>query len=200
MTASDPPFHRPLLPASAWVQRFAPLVRHDGAVLDVACGSGRHLRLFHARGHPVTGIDLDLRGVADLKGRPGVELIAADLESGRPWPLPAERRFAAVVVTNYLYRPLFPHLLAALEPGGLLLYETFARGNQRFGRPATSAFLLRSGELLELVRGRLQVVAYEHGVASSPKAAVVQRLAAVNDLTPAPDLDGDPEPCPLPPP
>lgn len=166
------------------------------AILDVACGGGRHLRYFRDRGHAVTGVDIDTRGVADLAGLPGVEVIAADIEGG-PWPLTG-RRFAAVIVTNYLHRPLFPILLDALEPGGLLLYETFAVGNGRYGRPSCPAFLLRNGELLELARGRLQVIGYEHGVVSSPKAAVVQRLAAANDLTPAADLDGDPEPMPLP--
>lgn len=178
-------------PPSAWVERFAPLVPAGGPVLDLACGAGRHLRLFHRLGHPVLGIDIDLRGVADLSATPGVELLAADLEQGAPWPLPAERRFAGIVVANYLHRPLFPAILAALAPGGVLLYETFAVGNARFGKPSSPAFLLRQGELLELARGRLQVVAYEHGTVAAPRPAVVQRLAAAG-------LDGDPEPRPLP--
>lgn len=189
--------YRPLSPPSPWVERFLPLVERDGPVLDLACGSGRHLRLFHRRGHPVTGVDLDLRGVADLQGAAGVELLGADLENGRPWPLPG-RRFAAIVVTNYLHRPLFPAVFDALAPGGVLLYETFALGNARFGKPSSPGFLLRAGELLERVAGRLSVVAYEHGEVSSPKAAVVQRLCAVNAGPGAPDLDGDPEPRPLP--
>ena len=192
--------HSALGPPSPWVARFAPLVRSGGPVLDLACGSGRHLRLFHARNHPATGLDRDLRGVADLAGTPGVELVEADLETGEPVPLLRDRRFAAIVVTNYLHRPLFPALLGALEPGGVLLYETFALGNARFGRPASPAFLLRSGELLDVARGHLQVVAYEHGEVASPKAAVVQRLCAVNDLEAGNGLDGDPEPRPLPPP
>lgn len=185
----------PAGPPSPWVVRFAPLVRAGGPVLDLACGAGRHARLFAGRGHPVACVDLDLRGVADLEGR--AELVRADLEDGSPWPLPG-RRFAGIVVANYLHRPLFPALLDALEPGGVLLYETFMRGNQRFGRPSCAAFLLGSGELLEVARGRLQVVAFEQGEVASPKAAVVQRLCAVADRAPAPDLDGDPEPRPLP--
>ncbi len=181
---------------SPWIARFAPLVPRSGVLLDVACGGGRHLRLFRDRGHAVAGIDIDTRGVADLAVAPEVEIIAADIEGG-PWPLPG-RRFAAIVVTNYLHRPLFPTLLEALAPGGMLLYETFSVGNGRYGRPSCPAFLLRNGELLELARGRLQVIAYEHGIVSSPKAAIMQRLAAVNDLTPASDLEGDPEPMPLP--
>lgn len=196
-TALPPAAPSPWLP-SAWVARFAPLLPSGGPVLDLACGGGRHLRFFRGRGHPVTGIDLDLRGVADLGGAEGVELIQADLENGQPWPLPSDRRFAGIVVTNYLYRPLLPVLLEALAEGGVLLYETFALGNARFGRPSTPAFLLRSGELLELSRGRLQVVAYEHGEIALPRAAVVQRLCGVRDLAPGRDLDGDPEPRPLP--
>jgi len=184
-------------PPSPWVVRFSPLVRRGGTVLDLACGGGRHVRHFLDRGCPVTALDIDLRGVAPLRGTPGLTLVQADLENGNPWPL-GTARFAAIVVTNYLYRPLFPALLDALEPGGVLLYETFAMGNQRFGRPSSAAFLLRSGELLDLARGRLQVVAYEHGETASPKAAIVQRLCAVNDTTPGADLHGDPEPRPLP--
>ncbi|WP_207460234.1 class I SAM-dependent methyltransferase [Azospirillum sp. SYSU D00513] len=194
---TPPPPHAVLGPPSPWVVRFAPLVPSGGTVLDLACGAGRHLRHFAARGFPVVGLDRDLRGVEDLRGRNGVELVEADLENGSPWPL-AGRRFAGIVVTNYLHRPLFSALLDALAPGGVLIYETFAVGNGRFGRPASPSFLLRSGELLELTRGRLQTVAYEHGEVASPKAAVVQRLCAVNDLTPGDGLDGDPEPRPLP--
>ena len=182
---------------STWVTRFAPLVKTGGTVLDIACGGGRHLRYFLSRGHTVVGIDLDIRGVEDLRAHPKVEIIAANLEDGSPWPLQG-RSFAAIIVTNYLHRPVLPALVDALEPGGVLIYETFARGNERIGRPSSAAFLLRNGELLDLARGELQVVAYEHGEVSLPKAAIVQRICAVNDLRPSADLDGDPEPYPLP--
>jgi SAM-dependent methyltransferase len=162
---------------SAWIRRFAGLAAPGGAVLDLACGSGRHARVFLAAGHRVTALDIDLAGMADLGGRPGLELLAADLEAA-PWPL-SGRRFAAIVVANYLWRPLFPHLVAALEPGGALLYETFARGNERFGPPRNPAFLLEPGELLDFAAGRLQVVAYEHGVVAEPRPAAIQRLAAL---------------------
>lgn len=185
-TASPTPFSPP---PSRWVARFAPLVRQGGPVLDVACGSGRHTRLFAGLGHPVTAIDRTLAGVADLAGGSSPELIEADLEDGSPWPLPADRRFAAVVVTNYLHRPLFPRLLASLEPGGVLLYETFGQGNERFGKPSSPAFLLAPGELLDRVGHQLQVVAFEQGVTDFPRRAVVQRLCAV----------ADPAPWPLPP-
>lgn len=168
--------------ASAWVRRFAPLARRGGGVLDIACGSGRNLRLFAGAGHPVTGMDRDLGGVADLAGRPEVDLLRADLEDGSPWPLPPNRRFAAVVVTNYLHRPLLPLLTGLIEPGGVLIYETFARGNERFGRPSSPAFLLEPGELLGLAGTGLQVVAFEQGEVDSPKKAVVQRLCAMFEV------------------
>lgn len=160
---------------SEWIVRFAPRVRAGGTVLDVAAGAGRHARLFLARGHAVTAIDRD---VGRLAPHPALRAIAADLEDGSPWPLAGER-FDAVVVTNYLWRPLLPALVEAVAPGGLLLYETFAEGNARFGKPSNPDFLLRPGELLELVRGRLVVAAYEHGETPAPRPAVVQRIAAV---------------------
>ena len=159
------------------MRRFAPLVRAGGPVLDLACGAGRHARLFHARGHPVAALDIDLTRLGALKDLPGIEAIEADLERN-PWPL-GERRFAGIVVANYLWRPLFPHLVEALEPGGALIYETFARGNERFGKPSNPDYLLAPGELLELARGRFAVVAYEHGVVAVPRPAMVQRIAAL---------------------
>lgn len=158
---------------SAWIARFAPQVRTGGAVLDLACGAGRHARLFLDRGHPVVALDRDLAGVADLAA---AERIQADLEDGSPWPL-QDRRFAAVVVTNYLHRPLFPLLAAALEPGGLLLYETFGLGQERYGRPKNPDYLLRPGELPAAFPG-LRIVAYEHGLDAGP--VVRQRLCAVD--------------------
>ena len=144
---------------SPWVLRFAGRVPEGGPVLDLACGGGRHSRLFLARRHAVTAIDRDISGIADLSGTPGLEALEADLENGSPFPL-AGRRFAGVIVTNYLYRPLLPALVAAVAPGGVLIYETFARGNERFGRPRNPDHLTRPGELLEAARGKLRVVAY----------------------------------------
>jgi SAM-dependent methyltransferase len=158
---------------SPWVRRFAPLVRPGGAVLDLACGGGRHSRLFLDRGHPVTAVDRD---VAQTGLGRDAELIAADLEDGSPWPLPG-RRFAAVVVTNYLWRPLFPHLLAALDQDGVLVVETFARGNEAFGRPRNPDHLLDRGELLRLAAG-LTIVAFEDGIVDA--RAVIQHICAIN--------------------
>lgn len=160
--------------ASPWITTWAGLISPGAAVLDVAAGRGRHTSFFAGRGHKVTAIDRDVSGLA---GADNIEVVAADLEDGSPWPLPG-RTFGAVVVTNYLHRPLFPHLFAALQPGGVLLYETFMAGNERFGKPSRPDFLLRDGELLELVRGRFSVIAYEARMISEPKMAMVQRIAA----------------------
>lgn len=162
---------------SPWVQRFAPEVAAAGAVLDLACGSGRHGRLFLQRGHPVSFVDRDLRGVSDLSTDPAATLIEADLETEAGWPL-GDRRYAAVVVTCYLHRPILADIVAAVAPGGLLIYETFARGNEAYGHPARPSYLLEAGELLEAVRGHLTVLAYEHGYEARPKPGVRQRIAA----------------------
>jgi SAM-dependent methyltransferase len=154
--------------------QWAGLIAAGAAVLDVAAGGGRHSRFFADRGHKVTVLDRD---TSPLASHPDVEIVQADLEDGSPWPLP-DRTFGAVVVTNYLHRPLFPALLDALAPGGVLLYETFMEGNERFGRPSNPAFLLKDGELLDLARGRLSVTAYEARMISEPKMAMVQRIAA----------------------
>jgi SAM-dependent methyltransferase len=167
---------------SGWVARFGAALP-AGPVLDVACGSGRHLRHFRALGHPVVGVDRDLAGVADLSQAAGVDLVQADLEGGAPWPL-GDRRFAGVVVTNYLWRPLFPALVAAVAPGGWLLYQTFAQGHERLGRPRNPDHLLAPGELLGVVRDQLTVVAYEHGRVENPAPAVIQRIAAMRESGP----------------
>jgi SAM-dependent methyltransferase len=161
---------------SAWVERWAGELAPGSDVLDLACGAGRHARLFAALGHRVTAVDRDPRVRAWLADVPQAEIVVADLE-GAAWPLPG-RRFGAVVVTNYLHRPSFAHLLDALGHRGMLIYETFASGNERFGRPSNPDFLLRNGELLELVRGRLQVLGYENLLAREPRPAMVQRLCA----------------------
>jgi len=160
--------------ASSWIAAWAGLVPAGAAVLDIAAGKGRHTRFFAERGHPITAVDRDVSGLATTDN---IEVIAADLEDGSPWPL-AGRAFGAVVVTNYLHRPLFPVLLDSVGPGGVLLYETFMIGNERFGKPSRHEFLLREGELLELVRGRFSVIAYEARMISEPKTAMVQRIAA----------------------
>jgi SAM-dependent methyltransferase len=162
---------------SPWVHRFAPLIPITGAVLDLACGRGRHARLLAARGYSVEAVDRDEAVLASLADVAGITSRCADLEAG-PWPY-GGRIFAGIIVTNYLWRPLLPLLLAALDRGGVLIYETFMLGNERFGKPANPAFLLRPNELLGVVRPRLTVVAFEQGEVSAPRPAMVQRICAV---------------------
>ena len=165
---------------SAWVTRWAERVPAGGLVLDVACGAGRHARYFARCGHPVVAVDRDPATPSRLAGIRGISVRCADLEQGS-WPFSGEH-FSGIVVTNYLHRPLFPYLLSALAPAGALIYETFAAGNERFGRPSNPAFLLKSGELLEVTRGKLQVIAYEDLFVTDPKPAMVQRICATNSL------------------
>lgn len=176
--------HGAIAEPSRWVRRWAHLVAPGGAVLDVASGSGRHARFFAGRGHPVTALDRDAAALATMQGaqgiETGIETLECDLE-GAPWPLAAERRFAAVVVTNYLHRPLMPRLIDALAPGGVLIYETFAQGNETVGKPSNPAFLLAPGELLAVCTPALRVIAYQDGFLPQPREAFVQRICAVRE-------------------
>jgi len=171
---------------SAWVARFAPLIP-AGEVLDLACGSGRHARLLAACGHPVVAIDRDPVALAQAAG-PGITTQPTALESADiAWPF-AHQRFAGIVVTNYLHRPLFWSLFDSLAPDGILIYETFAQGNAQFGRPANPLHLLCHGELLAAVAAAavpLHIVAYEDGFASTPKPAMVQRICVLKTASAA---------------
>ena len=169
------------VPPAPWVIRFADLAPAAGSVLDLACGGGRHARWFLERGHRVTAVDRDTGGVSDLAGHERLEIVECDLESGAPFPLRG-RTFDGVVVANYLHRPILADIVAAVADGGVLLYETFAAGQERFGRPHNPDFLLRPGELLDAVRGVLRVVAYEDLVLGDPEPRAVQRIAAVRAL------------------
>jgi SAM-dependent methyltransferase len=144
------------------------------AVLDVACGGGRHSRFFAERGYAVEAVDRDAAALAGLAGLRNVTVRCADLETGA-WPYGGQK-FGAVVVTNYLHRPLFPHLLESIEKNGVLIYETFALGNERFGRPSNPDFLLNPGELLERVRENFRVIAYEDICVDEPRPAALQRI------------------------
>jgi SAM-dependent methyltransferase len=161
--------HPHLEEPSDWVVRWAPLVTR-GPVLDVASGAGRHARLFARRGLEVVAVDRDAQVI------PGAKFVRADLENGSPWPF-AGRRFGGIVVTNYLYRPLLPVIAAALADEGVLIYETFMVGNERFGKPSNPNFLLRPGELLQAFAA-LTLVAFEQGTVES---AVVQRICVIRD-------------------
>lgn len=159
---------------SPWLLRWAHLIAPGGSVLDLACGSGRHVRWLAAQGFHPTAVDRDAQALAGLLGV--AERVVADLE-GAPWPLPG-RRFDAVLVTHYLWRALWPDILAALAPGGVLIYETFSRDHASVGRPSRADFLLEHGELLERCR-TLRIVAYEDGFLDAPPR-FVQRIAAVS--------------------
>ena len=178
-TPDSKPRHGDIAETSPWVQRFATLVAPGGTVLDLASGGGRHARYFLSLGHPVVAIDRDTGPLADLKGNPQADVIQADLEVGaastEAW---GGRAFAGVVVCNYLHRPLMPYVLDAVAPGGVLIYETFANGHERYAKPRNPDYLLEPGELLSLAGARFQVIAYEHGLIEGPR--VVQRIAAVN--------------------
>jgi SAM-dependent methyltransferase len=163
-------------PPSAWVRRFAPLVRSGGRVLDLAAGSGRHARFLRGLGLHVVAVDRNVEGLADLAAETRYEIRQVDLETGAPWPLGGG--YDAIVVTNYLHRPLFPAIEDALAPAGLLVYETFAQGNERFGKPSSPDFLLAPGELLAAFAA-LMPIAFEQGRIETPRPAVLQRLAAV---------------------
>jgi len=171
---------------SPWIARFAHLVRAGGTVLDVAAGSGRHARLFAARGCRVVAVDRDAGALDSLRGEQNVTCETADLENGG-WPF-TRRQFDALVVTNYLHRPLLPHLAASLAPDGVLLYETFAAGNGRYGRPSNPDFLLGPAELLDVFAPVTTVVAFEQGDVQGAAPAVVQRLAAVGRGRPWPPV------------
>ena len=164
--------------ASPWVQRHAGLIP-AGEALDLACGGGRHARLLAALGHAVLALDRDPAALVRAAGQ-GIVTVAADLElDGASWPF-APGRFAGIVVTNYLHRPLMADLAASLAPDGVLIYETFSAGNGQFGKPSNPAFLLEPGELLGWAgRCGLRVVAFEDGLVAAPKPAMVQRLCAV---------------------
>ena len=157
--------------------RFAPLIPTGGTILDLAAGGGRNGRYLLQQGFGLVAVDHKTEALLDLAGRDDVEIIQADLEDGSPWPLGA-RQFDAVVVANYLHRPLFPAIVDAIAPGGLLIYETFALGNQAFGKTSNPDFLLKPGELLDAVAGRMRVLAYEDLIVDAPKPAAVQRICA----------------------
>ena len=178
-----------LEPPSAWVKRWSHLVKPQGTVLDVACGYGRHAYYFHEQNHAIALVDRAQAAIDSIAiPAHACEKVTADIENG-PWPFTG-RQFDAVVVTNYLWRPLMPTLLASLSPGGVLIYETFAAGNETVGKPSRPDFLLRPGELLDVCKD-LRVVAFEDGFlagAAEQTPRFVQRIAAVREatVTPAP--------------
>lgn len=179
---------------SAWIGRFAPLIPSGGTVLDLACGRGRHAGLLLDFGYRVLAVDKATAAIRErLGGRPGLEIVEADLEDAGPvfanGGVLEGRSFAGIVVSNYLHRPLLNALVAAIEPDGVLIYETFGRGNEAFSKPRNPDHLLNPEELIELCHGRLRIVAYEHGIDESGELpAVKSRICAVNRRPDAPPL------------
>lgn len=173
----DPGIASPSSP-SPWIRRHAHLIAPAAPVLDLACGGGRHARFLARLGHPVLAVDRDPLALAALAGEPGVTVMQRDLETGT-WPLGPDR-YGAVIVARYLHRPIMAALVAAVADDGVLLYETFAQGNEAFGKPSNPDFLLRENELLDRVSPGLRVVAFEQGLeAGGERGRVVQRIAAV---------------------
>jgi SAM-dependent methyltransferase len=163
---------------SSWVNKNYKLIKKQGLVLDLACGSGRHGRFLLEKGFQVVFLDKDISNLRDLKLVSGAQLIKFNLENGSSLPFPMQK-FDAVLVTNYLHRPLFKSLLSVILDGGLLIYETFARGNEVFGRPSNSNYLLEPEELIDLVRPTLRVISFQEGYVNEGRKAVVQRVVAV---------------------
>ncbi len=183
MASFDRPQHRET-DVSPWITRFAHLLRTGGEALDLACGHGRHTRWLRDMGLSVVAIDVDVSAVADLATSSAVEVIQADLEKAA-WPLDG-RKFDAVVITNYLHRPHFNRLPALLRPAGLLMIDSFAAGNEKFGRPRNPDFLARPDELLKICDAKLRLIAFEQGYEALPRPAVRQRLCAWRSAEPAP--------------
>ena len=162
---------------SPWVSRHAALAAAGGHALDLAAGAGRHARWLLERGYHVVALDIDTSGLADLAGVEGIEIVAADLEGGQPWPL-AERQFDLVIVANYLFRPILADIGHSMAPGGVLIYETFAIGNEQYGKPSNPDFLLREGELMDWFSD-WQVIDFGQTYTEVHKPAIIQHICAV---------------------
>lgn len=167
------------LEPSPWVVQHGPLVRSKGNVLDIAAGRGRHSRWFLNQGHSVTAVDKDISRLSDMAADPNLATVEADLENA-PWPFTGIS-FDGIVVTNYLWRPLFQYIQDALSPGGVMIYETFGMGNEEFGKPSNPAFLLGDGELREAFSA-LTLIAYDHGFVDTPRLAIVQRFCGIKPV------------------
>lgn len=163
---------------SSWIVKFAPLIKRQGLVLDLACGSGRHAKWLAQQGYQVHALDRDPIATANMQGMDGIRITTIDLETAE---LPTfEHSYDGIIVSRYLHRPLFATLANLLNPGGILIYETFMRGNERFGKPSNPDFLLMPDELLNTYAPLLKVLAFEQGEVLEPKPAMLQRICAQN--------------------
>ena len=167
---------------SEWVKDYTKLIPPDGNVLDLACGSGRHTRFLLERGIKVTALDHDISQLKDMPKNENLIIIEHDLEGSSPWPF-ASQAFAGIVVVNYLYRPLFVKILDSLAPNGVLIYQTFAVGNEKYGRPRNPQYLLSDEELLKVFGKHLHVVQYSHGLINQPSPAIMQSICCINYKT-----------------
>ena len=170
-------------PPSSYVRNHIDLIRAEGRVLDLACGDGRHTRMLLEKGFEVTAVDIKVDGISDISDHPGLTSLELDMEqAGDPWPLPnyLTKRFDGIIVTNYLHRPQFPHIAASLAAEGILIYETFMIGNEKYGKPSNPSFLLREDELTEAFES-LTVLDFGQGFRDSPSPAMVQSLCARAD-------------------
>ena len=162
---------------SDWVRKWASLVKPGGEVLDLACGEGRHSIFMADLGHKVLATDHDEEKLAVLRGIKNINTLLIDLEKdGLSFK---EKRFSAIIVTNYLYRPFLTSLMKILDQSGVIIYETFSQGNESFGKPSNKSYLLKHHELLDVFRKKLYVVSFEQGRINLPKPAVIQRICAI---------------------
>jgi SAM-dependent methyltransferase len=162
---------------SAWIVKYAPLIRSGGHVLDLACGSGRHAIWLAAQGYLVDAIDRDATAMAAMAGLDNIHTQLADLEATTAYQF--TQQYDGIVVSRYLYRPLLPRLAAILKPGGVLIYETFMQGNERYGKPSNPDFLLQPNELLTHYAESLRIAAFKQGDEQTPTPAVMQRICAL---------------------
>jgi SAM-dependent methyltransferase len=163
-------------PPSSWIVKYAPLIRKSGRILDLACGSGRHAIWLTKQGYQVDALDRDAKALANMAGIDNIDVYIVDLEAG-DWP-DSGQRYDGIIVSRYLYRPLLSRLAELLNPGGMLIYETFMVGNERYGKPSNPDFLLLPNELLEIYSPLLSVIAFEQGEVETPRPAVTQRICA----------------------
>jgi len=161
---------------SPWIVKYAPLIPKAGRVLDLACGNGRHAIWLVKQGYQVDAIDRDAQVVSSMEGMDNINVFVADLEAG-DWPH-SDRKYDGLIVSRYLYRPLLHTLPAMLNPGGVLIYETFMVGNERYGKPSNPDFLLLPNELFEIYSPVLNIIAFEQGEETMPRPAVMQRICA----------------------
>lgn len=174
-------------PPSTWIVKHAPLIRNNGRVLDLACGNGRHAIWLAKQGYRVDALDRDAGALASMAGVDSINVLNVDIEAGG-WP-DSGQRYDGIIVSRYLYRPLLSRLAEMLKLGGILIYETFMIGNERYGRPRNPDFLLRPNELLDVYSPLLSIIAFEQGEVKTPRLAVTQRLCAKKVLERRHDSD-----------